>query len=213
MKQLLNQLGIDAVNSGTFCGEWVLGGAAPIQSISPIDGSVIAAVECTTAAQYDQVIVRAAETFARWRDLPAPKRGDILRAVGDEIRRYKSQLGRLITIEMGKILVEAEGEIQEIVDVIDFAVGLSRQLYGLTMHSERHRHRMYEQYHPLGPIGVITAFNFPAAVWGWNGIIGSVCGDTVVWKGSELTPLTSVAITSWAEVVSVVVSITGSFLD
>jgi aldehyde dehydrogenase (NAD+) len=203
MKNLLGQLGIEEVNSGTFSGEWHKAGSSPqIESRSPIDNSILGHVAVTDERGYETVVERSVETFKCWREVPAPKRGEILREVGDEIRKHKAELARLLTMEMGKILVEAEGEIQEIVDVIDYAVGLSRQLYGLTMHSERKRHRMYEQWHPLGPVGVITAFNFPAAVWGWNAIIGSVCGDSIVWKGSEVTPLTSVAITKLVSTVT-----------
>ena len=203
MNTVLSELGIEPQNSGTFSGEWDSGSGhsgsgGRIQSSSPIDGAVLGSVAVTSPADYDSVVERSIETFLRWRELPAPKRGEILRELGDEIRKFKPQLSKLITVEMGKILAEAEGEIQEIVDVIDYSVGLSRQLYGLTMHSERKRHRMYEQYHPLGPIGVITAFNFPAAVWGWNAIIGAVCGNAIIWKGSELTPLTSLALTKVA---------------
>src|SRR5271170_5567203 len=136
----------------------------------------------------------ALEVFERWRMLPAPKRGEIVREIGDELRRAKDDLGALVTLEMGKILAEGRGEVQEMIDVADFAVGLSRQLYGLTMHSERAGHRMYEQWHPLGPVGVISAFNFPVAVWSWNALIAMVCGDTVIWKPSLKTPLAAIAV-------------------
>lgn len=144
-------------------------------------------------AEYDRVVKAAADAFPVWRMMPAPKRGEIVRQIGDELRKYKEPLGRLVSAEMGKIYQEGLGEVQEMIDICDFAVGLSRQLYGLTMHSERPLHRMYEQYHPLGVVGIISAFNFPVAVWAWNSMLAAVCGDTSVWKPSEKTPLTAVA--------------------
>ena len=147
-----------------------------------------------TASDYETVVRRAEETFTRWRMVPAPKRGEVVRQLGEELRRNKEALGRLVSLEAGKILSEGLGEVQEMIDVCDFAVGLSRQLYGLSMHSERPKHRMYEQWHPLGPIGIVTAFNFPVAVWAWNAAIAAVCGDTMVWKPSSKTPLTAVAV-------------------
>jgi aldehyde dehydrogenase (NAD+) len=145
-------------------------------------------------ADYEKVIIRAGEAFREWRLVPAPRRGDIVREIGNAVRVHKKELGALVGLEVGKIRAEAEGEIQEMIDICDFAVGQSRMLYGLSMHSERHNHRMYEQYHPLGPIGVITAFNFPVAVWSWNAMIGLVAGDTVVWKPSSKAPLTALAV-------------------
>jgi aldehyde dehydrogenase (NAD+) len=160
---------------------------------SPVDMQVIASVQWATADEYDAVVSQAQQAFAVWRQVPAPKRGEIVRQIGDELRKHKAALGRLVSYEMGKIYQEGLGEVQEMIDICDFAVGLSRQLYGLTMHSERPSHRMYEQYHPLGVVGIISAFNFPVAVWSWNAMIAAVCGDVCVWKPSEKTPLSAVA--------------------
>ncbi len=160
-------------------------------SLSPIDGSEVGKVNVTTKSEYDDVVRRSHATFECWRMHPAPKRGELIREIADKVREHKEELGLLITTEMGKIRSEGLGEVQEVIDIADFAVGLSRQLYGKTMHSERPQHRMYEQWHPLGPVGVITAFNFPMAVWAWNAFIAAVCGDTVVWKPSELTPISA----------------------
>ncbi len=168
------------------CGEVV--------SYSPIDGSALACIFKASEADYEWVISSAQTAFADWRLVPAPKRGEIVRQIGLKIREYKEHLGRLITLETGKALQEGLGEVQEMIDIADFAVGQSRQLYGFTMASERPSHRMYDQYHPLGPVGVITAFNFPAAVWAWNALISAVCGDVVVWKPASATPLTAVAV-------------------
>jgi len=164
-------------------------------SYNPADGSELGRVKLATAEDYDRIANRAVEVFQRWRMLPAPKRGEIVREIGNALRAAKDSLGELVTREMGKILAEGRGEVQEMIDIADFAVGLSRQLYGLSMHSERPGHRMFEQWHPLGPIGVISAFNFPVAVWSWNALIAMVCGDTVIWKPSLKTPLTAVAVT------------------
>ena len=160
---------------------------------SPADGNLIAQVSMATADDYNRVIETAGEAFKVWRKIPAPKRGEIVRQIGDKLREYKEPLGKLVSYEMGKILQEGLGEVQEMIDICDFAVGLSRQLHGFTMHSERPQHRMYEQYHPLGIVGVISAFNFPVAVWSWNAMLAAVCGDVVVWKPSEKTPLTAIA--------------------
>ena len=165
-----------------------------LASVNPSDGTEIGRVRQITRDEYDQAVDHATGTFLRWRMLPAPRRGEIIREIADELRARKQDLGALVTLEMGKILAEGEGEVQEMIDIADFAVGLSRQLYGKTMHSERPAHRMYEQWHPLGPIGVITAFNFPVAVWAWNAMIAAVCGDTVIWKPSLQTPLCALAI-------------------
>jgi len=165
-----------------------------LTSANPCDGTEIARVRQLTADQYDAAVVRAEQTFLRWRMLPAPRRGEIIREIAGELRTHKEDLGALVTLEMGKILAEGEGEVQEMIDIADFAVGLSRQLYGKTMHSERPGHRMYEQWHPLGPVGVITAFNFPVAVWAWNAMIAAVCGDTVLWKPSSQTPVCALAV-------------------
>ena len=182
----LHTLGIQDVNGAGTAGE--------IESLSPGDGRAIARVRTQTRAEYDAVIQTAQRVFPAWRMLPAPKRGDIVREIAIELRAHKSALGALVTREMGKILAEGEGEVQEMIDIADFAVGLSRQLYGKTMHSERPGHRMYEQWHPLGPIGVISAFNFPVAVWAWNAMLAMVCGDTVIWKPSPKTPLCAIAV-------------------
>ena len=164
-----------------------------LKSISPIDMQPMATIRCATVKDYGQIIVRAAEAFKTWRLVPAPKRGEIVRQIGETLRNHKKELAEIIVLEVGKIRAEAEGEVQEMIDVVDFAVGQSRMLYGLTMPSERSEHRMYEQWHPLGPVGVITAFNFPVAVWAWNAMIALVCGDTVIWKPSSKASLTAIA--------------------
>jgi len=165
-----------------------------IISCNPATGCELGRVRLATAEEYDRIAEDSARIFENWRMVPAPKRGEIVREIGDALRENKDELGALVTREMGKILAEGRGEVQEMIDVADFAVGLSRQLYGLTMASERPRHRLYEQWHPLGPVGVISAFNFPVAVWSWNALIAMVCGDTVIWKPSLKTPLTAVAV-------------------
>jgi aldehyde dehydrogenase (NAD+) len=163
-------------------------------SLNPSTGEPLGRVRTATRGEYDAVVATSEQTFLRWRTVPAPKRGDLVRAIGDELRKHKADLGLLVTLEMGKIRAEGEGEVQEMIDMCDFAVGLSRQLYGLTMPSERPQHRLFEQWHPLGPIGVITAFNFPVAVWAWNAMLAAVCGDSVVWKPSPHTPLCALAV-------------------
>lgn len=193
--QILQSLEIEAVHSGACGADWLTGlSGGEIASLSPRDGSVLARVRTAGRADYELVAGAAAETFLRWRQFPAPKRGEIVREIGDELRRHKDDLGALVSLEMGKILAEGRGEVQEMIDVADFAVGLSRLLYGLTMPSERPGHRMYEQWHPLGTAGVISAFNFPVAVWSWNAMIAAVCGDCVLWKPSSETPLTAIAV-------------------
>ena len=189
----LKELGLDAKNAGTSTGANTLDSGKYIDSYSPVDGQLIGSVSETTAEEYEQVMKTAQEAFQTWRDLPAPMRGEIVRQYGLALRKYKDPLGRLVSYEMGKSLQEGWGEVQEMIDICDFAVGLSRQLYGLTMHSERPHHRMYEQWHPLGIVGIISAFNFPVAVWSWNAMIAMVCGDVCVWKASEKAPLCSVA--------------------
>ena len=164
---LFADLGIGATNPGGFDGEW-LGSGPALEVITPADGSPIATVVQVTEAEYARIVARAHEAFLAWRRVPAPRRGEVIRQLGHRLRELKRPLGALVTLEMGKILAEGEGEVQEMIDICDFAVGLSRQLYGLTMHSERPDHRMYDQWHPLGVVGVITAFNFPVAVWSWN---------------------------------------------
>jgi L-aminoadipate-semialdehyde dehydrogenase len=197
MKDLLKTLGIQDINPGATTGisdGWIKTGGAPLVSRSPIDGRPIAQITQATGADYEQVLQTALPAFERWRMLPAPRRGQVVRAMGDRLRKFKEPLGMLITWEMGKIKAEGQGEVQEMIDMADFAVGLSRQLYGLTMASERPQHRMYEQWHPLGPLGIITAFNFPVAVWAWNAMLAAVCGDICIWKPSSKTPLTAIAV-------------------
>ncbi|MGD8699240.1 MAG: aldehyde dehydrogenase family protein [Gemmatimonadales bacterium] len=193
----LKRLGIEDVNPGGFGGAWI-GSGPDLEVITPIDGSRIATVQQVTEEEYDGIVERAHRAFLEWRTVPAPKRGDLVRQLGNRLREVKDDLGQLVTLEMGKIVAEGEGEVQEMVDICDFAVGLSRQLYGLTMQSERPDHRMFEQWHPLGVVGVITAFNFPVAVWSWNTAIAAVCGDSVLWKPSSQTPLTAIACTKIA---------------
>ncbi|MFN5441593.1 MAG: aldehyde dehydrogenase family protein, partial [Flavobacteriia bacterium] len=194
IKDILGQFGIQENNSGASTGtQWINTTGASIASVSPVDAQVIANVTMATPAEYHQVIEKAQAAFLEWRKIPAPKRGEIVRQLAERIRFYKEPLGKLVSYEMGKSLQEGLGEVQEMIDICDFAVGLSRQLYGLTMHSERPGHRMYEQYHPLGIVGIISAFNFPVAVWNWNTALAWVCGDVCVWKPSEKTPLTAIA--------------------
>ncbi len=194
MKEILKQLGIKQINPGTSTGiNWLKGKGGIIDSNSPVDGKKIASVATTNEAEYHEVVKTASEAFKIWRNIPAPKRGEIVRQIGEELRKYKEPLGQLVSYEMGKSLQEGLGEVQEMIDICDFAVGLSRQLHGLTMHSERPRHRMYEQWHPLGIVGIISAFNFPVAVWSWNSMLAWICGDVCIWKASEKTPLCSIA--------------------
>ncbi|WP_298245827.1 aldehyde dehydrogenase family protein [uncultured Christiangramia sp.] len=193
IKQALKDLGLNDVNNGTSTGkDWFSNGDI-IESYSPVDGELIGKVKATTSEDYEKTVSTAAKGFKEWRTWPAPQRGEVVRQFNDELRRLKEPLGKLVSYEMGKSYQEGLGEVQEMIDICDFAVGLSRQLHGLTMHSERPGHRMYEQYHPLGIVGIISAFNFPVAVWSWNTALAWVCGDACIWKGSEKTPLTSVA--------------------
>jgi len=195
MNDVLTRLGLWKTNSGAGYGEWIEDPAGgEITSVNPADGTELARVRLAAEEDYDEVLWHATQSFERWRLLPAPKRGEIVREIGDELRRAKDDLGMLVTLESGKILAEGKGEVQEMIDMADFACGLSRQLYGLTMPSERPGHRMYEQWHPLGVVGVISAFNFPVAVWSWNALLALVCGDVVVWKPSLKTPLTAIAV-------------------
>jgi aldehyde dehydrogenase (NAD+) len=189
----LKTLGLLETNNGSSTGQESFGSGAVIDSHSPVDGQLIGKVSTTTPEEYERIIAQAQKAFQYWRRVPAPKRGEIIRQYGNQLRKYKDELGRLVSYEMGKSLQEGWGEVQEMIDICDFAVGLSRQLYGLTMHSERPNHRMYEQWHPLGIVGIISAFNFPVAVWSWNAMIALACGDVCVWKPSEKTPLCSVA--------------------
>src|SRR6266581_2250073 len=188
----LTRLGLNQTNPGAFCGQW-LGSGKLLKSVSPIDGQTLATVRTATPAQYQRTVKRAQEAFRQWQNIPAPKRGDIVRQLGNALRQAKPDLGRLVTLEAGKIVAEGEGEVQEMIDICDFAAGLSRQLYGLTIASERPEHRMLEQWHPLGLVGIITAFNFPVAVWSWNSALAAVCGDATIWKPSSQTPLTAIA--------------------
>jgi aldehyde dehydrogenase (NAD+) len=194
MENLLKNLNISAENFGTSTGliSWQSMDSM-IDSYSPVDGKLIASVYTSTFVDYEKVITTAQGAFKYWRKIPAPKRGEIVRQIGEEFRKCKDDLGKLVSYEMGKSLQEGLGEVQEIIDICDFAVGLSRQLYGLTIHSERPEHRMYEQWHPLGIVGIISAFNFPVAVWSWNAMLAWVCGDVSVWKPSEKTPITAIA--------------------
>lgn len=193
MKEALAQLGVKAINEGTSTGIHNFSNGAQLESYSPVDGQLIGAVTCSTAADYEKVMQSATEAFQTFRLMPAPLRGEIVRQFGDKLRKNKEALGKLVSYEMGKSLQEGYGEVQEMIDICDFAVGLSRQLHGLTMHSERPGHRMYEQYHSLGVVGIISAFNFPVAVWAWNTALAWICGDVCVWKPSEKTPLCGIA--------------------
>ncbi|MBG26040.1 MULTISPECIES: aldehyde dehydrogenase family protein [Croceibacter] len=191
--EALKQLGINEVNNGTSTGSDWFSSGEEISSYSPVDGQLIAKVKTTTKDDYEKVVTTASSAFKTWRKMPAPQRGEVVRQFNEELRRLKEPLGKLVSYEMGKSYQEGLGEVQEMIDICDFAVGLSRQLHGLTMHSERPGHRMYEQYHPLGVVGIISAFNFPVAVWAWNTALAWVCGDVCIWKPSEKTPLTGVA--------------------
>jgi aldehyde dehydrogenase (NAD+) len=196
MKQIFAALELADDNAGTWCGHggWLQSDGPIVESINPATGKVLGRVRASTVAQYDQVIESAREVFKEWRCVPAPKRGDAIRLIADELRIHKSALGTLVSLETGKIKPEGDGEVQEMIDIADFAVGQSRMLYGSTMHSERPQHRMYEQWHPLGVVGIISAFNFPVAVWSWNAFLAAVCGDVCVWKPSQTTPLCAVAV-------------------
>jgi len=195
LSSILERLNINVLNEAYSIGnaESASNDTAVKKVLSPVDGKLIASVKMANAADYDKCVTTAQQAFKLWRKWPAPKRGEIVRQVGDALRSYKDDLGRLVSYEMGKSLQEGLGEVQEMIDICDFAVGQSRQLYGLTMHSERPQHRMYEQYHPLGVVGIISAFNFPVAVWSWNAALAWVCGNTCIWKPSEKTPLTAIA--------------------
>ncbi len=193
--EVLRELGLSKINSGACTGtEWFDTKGEIIESYSPADGQLIGSIKQATTDDYEKIMQLAEASFKTWRMIPAPKRGEVVRQMGDQLRKYKEPLGKLVAYEMGKIYQEGLGEVQEMIDICDFAVGLSRQLHGFTMHSERPRHRMYEQYHPLGIIGVISAFNFPVAVWAWNTMLALVCGDVVVWKPSSKVMLCSIAV-------------------
>ena len=191
--EFLSELGIDDVNLGGFSTEWY-GSGSDLESIAPSNGNKIATIRQCSSGDYEKIMQDISNIFKKWRMEPAPKRGEVVRLLANEFRKHKIALGKLISWEMGKIQAEGEGEVQEMIDIADYAVGLSRQLYGKTMHSERPNHRMYEQWHPLGTVGIVTAFNFPGAVWAWNAMIAAVCGDVMVWKPSSKTPLTAIAI-------------------
>ncbi len=195
MSDFIERLKISSVNQSVSTGQFWIGSSGPlISSSSPVDGKEIARVYTADENGFETVVRKANEAFLEWRDWPAPKRGEIVRQIGDKLREQKEPLGKLVSYEMGKSLQEGLGEVQEMIDICDFAVGLSRQLYGLTMHSERPGHRMYEQWHPLGAVAIISAFNFPVAVWSWNAALAWVCGNTCIWKPSEKTPLCAVAV-------------------
>jgi aldehyde dehydrogenase (NAD+) len=194
---VLASLGLEQNNAGTWSGDggWLSDAGAPvIESINPTTGAVIARVQASTPAHYEKVLASAVAASRAWRAVPAPKRGEAVRLLGEELRRHKSALGSLVSLEMGKIKAEGDGEVQEMIDIADFAVGQSRMLYGLQMHSERPNHRMFEQWHPLGVVGVISAFNFPVAVWSWNAFLAAICGNVTVWKPSPKTALCAVAV-------------------
>src|SRR5437867_6342930 len=198
MQPVLEKLGLTEVNEGVFDGEW-RGGAVKIDKISPIDGRRLASLRTASNEDYQKANARAQEAFLKWRTTPGPIRGETVRRLGNALRELKGKLGQLVTLETGKIIAEGEGEVQEMIDICDFAVGQSRMLYGLTIQSERPSHRLMEQWHPLGVVAVISAFNFPVAVWSWNAALAAVCGDATVWKASEKTPLTAIAVTKIAE--------------
>ncbi len=193
MNPILTRLGLHDVNPGALCGGDRVTTGRVIESLNPTTGEVLGRVQLATRTDYEAIVAKQIEAFAKWRLLPAPKRGELLRKMGDALRVHKADLGALVTLEVGKLRSEGEGEVQEAVDMADFAVGLSRQLHGLALHSERPQHRMMEQWHPLGLVGVITAFNFPHAVWAWNAMLGLACGDVVLWKPSLKAPLTAIA--------------------
>lgn len=198
VQTVLEKLGLARENEGVFCGEWC-GNGPVIEKISPIDGRVLGKVKTASPDDYERVVIRAQQAFGKWRTTPAPVRGETVRQLGNALRDAKRKLGQLVTLESGKILAEGEGEVQEMIDICDFAVGQSRMLYGLTIQSERASHRLMEQWHPLGIVAVISAFNFPVAVWSWNAALAAVCGDATIWKPSEKTPLTAIAVTKIAQ--------------
>jgi len=194
IKSLLKRLNISDEESGAYTGSWLSCGGKILESVSPIDNQVIGKIICADKNDYEKTVTSAVNAFREWRMIPAPKRGEIVRQIGEALRQHKKDLGALVSLEVGKIRAEGEGEVQEMIDMADFAVGQSRMLYGLSMQSERPGHRMYEQWHPLGTVGVITAFNFPVAVWAWNAMIALIAGDTIIWKPSSKAPLSAVAV-------------------
>src|SRR5829696_1263223 len=190
----LKNLHIQEINDGVSTGQkWITGGGETISSHSPVDGKLIASVRSSDKNTYEAVVAKAQAAFQEWRLWPAPKRGEVVRQIGEALRKHKEPLGKLVSYEMGKSYQEGLGEVQEMIDICDFAVGLSRQLHGLTVASERPGHRLMESWHPIGPVGVISAFNFPVAVWSWNAALAVVCGNPVIWKPSDKTPLTALA--------------------
>ncbi len=191
---LLKRLGVNETNAGACSGQWLETAGEELVSTNPATGKPLGCVRMAASGDYETIVERAQAAFAKWRMTPPPARGEVIRKLGLALRERKQDLGMLVTLEAGKIRSEGEGEVQEMIDMCDFAVGLSRQLYGLTMASERPRHRMFEQWHALGPVGVITAFNFPVAVWAWNAAVAAVCGDVTIWKPSHSTPLTAIAV-------------------
>ncbi|HYU32561.1 MAG TPA: aldehyde dehydrogenase family protein [Thermoanaerobaculia bacterium] len=197
--RLLDSLGLEAENPGAFAGEWIPTHGERVESLNPATGEPIAAVNMASVDDYERVSAVTLEAFREWQTWPAPKRGEIVRQLGEELRHHKAELGHLVSLEVGKVTSEGLGEVQEMIDMADLAVGMSRQLYGLSMNSERPKHRMYEQWQPLGPVGIITAFNFPVAVWAWNAMVAAVCGDSMIWKPSHQAPLTALAVTRIAD--------------
>lgn len=195
LSEVIESLGITAEHSGAYCGKWLKTEGPSIVSINPSNGEPLGSVRAASVKDYEEVAAVSVTAFDTWKTWPAPRRGEVVRQLAEELRRHKDNLGTLVSLEMGKVLSEGLGEVQEMIDMADLAVGMSRQLYGRSMHSERPRHRMYEQWHPLGPVGIITAFNFPVAVWSWNATVAAICGDSMVWKPSEKTPLCAVAVT------------------
>ncbi|MDP9119837.1 MAG: aldehyde dehydrogenase family protein [Acidobacteriota bacterium] len=195
----LEALGLEPDNPGAFDGGWIETSGERIESLNPATGEPLGAVRMAETADYERVVASSVAAFEQWRTWPAPRRGEVVRQLGDALRQHKAELGRLVSLEVGKVLSEGLGEVQEMIDMADLAVGMSRQLYGNTMHSERPRHRMYEQWHPLGPVGVISAFNFPVAVWSWNALVAAVCGDSTLWKPAHQAPLTAIAVTRIAQ--------------
>ena len=194
INSILKELNLSKNNSGTSSGKnWIEVSGNLRKVFSPVDGNLISSIIETDEKNYHKIVLSSKKAFKDWRKIPAPKRGEIVRQIGNELRKKKNALGALVSYEMGKSLQEGLGEVQEMIDICDFSVGLSRQLYGLSMHSERPNHRMYEQWHPLGVVGIISAFNFPVAVWSWNAMIALVCGNVCIWKPSEKTPLSAIA--------------------
>src|SRR5689334_21579079 len=214
MNSILEKLNVQPVNAGACIGPdgWLMDSKGKeFVSYNPTTGEALARVIQSSPETYEKVASAAQQTFLKWREVPAPKRGQVIRDLGDALRELKEPLGDLVTIEMGKIRAEGHGEVQEMIDICDFAVGLSRMLYGLSMHSERPGHRMYEQWHPLGILGLVTAFNFPVAVWSWNSTLAAICGDTIIWKPSSYTPLTAIAVTHIANKVMADHGLSGIF--